>query len=88
MTLLLSRLTAHFASVTFRTGVFAPALVLSLGAPYPKSVAISTFPLQKIQALLHITLFIVKLTQQLFLVKSHQTQAAIAAQPSTHPATP
>lgn len=57
MALLLSRLAAYFASVTFSTGVFAPVLVLSLRALYPKSVAITTFPAQ---VLLHITLFIAK----------------------------
>lgn len=50
VTLLLSRLTAYFALVTFSTGVFAPALVLSLRIPYPKSVATTPFALQKICA--------------------------------------
>lgn len=43
VTLLLSRLTAYLALVTFSTGAFVPALVLSLRVPYPKSVVTTSF---------------------------------------------
>lgn len=62
ITLLLSRLTAYFALVTFNTGVFTPALVLSLRVPYPQVCSHNLFSSPKNMCLrcLHITLFLVK----------------------------